>query len=112
MGNDGWHRRGGSKPRSDEQALDAAAFVLAFRGAHQVTADHHYLQRMHESFAWFLGANRLRLPLYDFVTAGCRDGLGASEPNQNQGAESTISFLLALLQMLDLAGDGQDSGAN
>ena len=60
---------------------------------------------MREAFAWFLGANRLGLPLYDFVTAGCRDGLEATRPNQNEGAESTICFLLSLLEMLELAGE-------
>ena len=57
---------------------------------------------MRESFEWFLGANRLGLSLYDFSTAGCRDGLGAQEVSENQGAESMVSFLLALLAMLGL----------
>jgi uncharacterized protein YyaL (SSP411 family) len=106
VGNAGWHRRGGTKADADEQAIDAAAFVLAFRGAYLATGDRHYLGRMRESFAWFLGANRVGLPLYDFVTAGCCDGLGPTQPNQNQGAESTICFLLSLLAMLELAGEG------
>jgi hypothetical protein len=106
VGNDGWHRRGGAKAPSDEQAIDAAAFVLSFRGAYLATGDHHYLVRMRQSFAWFLGANRLRLPLYDSVTGGCRDGLGAEHVNQNEGAESTLSFLMSLLEMLELAGEG------
>ena len=105
VGNAGWYCRGGTKPDADEQPIDAAAFVLAFRGAYLATGDHHYLARMRESFAWFLGANRLGLPLYDFVTAGCRDGLEATRPNQNEGAESTICFLLSLLEMLELAGE-------
>ncbi len=63
---------------------------------------------MRQSFEWFHGANRLGLPLYDFSTAGCRDGLEASGMNENQGAESTVSFLLALLTLLDLAGAGAD----
>jgi hypothetical protein len=67
---------------------------------------------MRESFAWFLGANRLGLPLYDFSTAGCRDGLGAAEVNQNQGAESTLSFLLSLLAMLELADEGLEHAAS
>jgi hypothetical protein len=79
--------------------------VLAFRGAYLATGDHHYLGRMREAFAWFLGANRLGSPLYVFVTAGCRDGLGATQPNQNEGAESTICFLLSLLEMLELASE-------
>ena len=71
--------------------------MLAFRGAYLVTGDHHYLRRMRESFAWFLGANRLGASVYDSATAGCRDGLGATAPNLNQGAESTVSFLLSLI---------------
>jgi len=106
VGNASWHCRGGEKPPADEQAIDAAAFVLAFRGAYITTGDHQYLRRMRESFTWFLGVNRLGMPLYDPVTAGCRDGLGATQVNQNQGAESTICFLLSLLEMLELAGEG------
>lgn len=111
VGNAGWHRRGGEKPPADEQAIDAAAFVLAFRGAYLATGDHQYLRRMRESFAWFLGVNRLGMALYDPVTAGCRDGLGATQVNQNQGAESTICFLLSLLEMLELAGEGLEHGS-
>jgi glycosyltransferase involved in cell wall biosynthesis len=106
VGNAGWHSAGGSLAQADEQATDAAAYVLAFRGAYLATEDRHYLRRMRESFAWFLGINRLHLPLYNFVTGGCHDGLGLSEVNQNQGAESTVSFLLSLQRMLELAGEG------
>jgi hypothetical protein len=63
---------------------------------------------MRESFAWFLGANRLGLPMYDFATGGCRDGMGLSHVNQNQGAESTVCFLMSLLTMLELAGEEMD----
>ena len=106
IGNEGWHRRGGGGVRSmaDEQPVDAAAFVLAFREAYMATSDDRYLRRMRESFEWFLGRNRLRLPLYDFATAGCHDALGRHEVNQNQGAESGLSFLLSLLAMLDVLG--------
>ena len=106
VGNAGWHARGGTRPEADEQPTDAAAFVLAFRGAYLVTRDHRYLRRMREAFAWFLGANRLGAAVYDSATAGCRDGLGETAPNLNQGAESTISFLLSLIEMLELAGEG------
>jgi hypothetical protein len=108
VGNRGWHERGRAeeKPEADEQPIDAAAFVLAFRGAYLATGDRRYLRRMRESFDWFLGANRLGVWLYDFSTAGCRDGLGMREASQNQGAESTVSFLTALLTMLDVDGPG------
>jgi hypothetical protein len=106
VGNAGWHVRGKTRPDADEQPIDAAAFVLAFRGAYLVTRDHRYLRRMREAFAWFLGANRLDAAVYDSATAGCRDGLGEQVPNLNQGAESTVSFLLSLIEMLELAGEG------
>jgi glycosyltransferase involved in cell wall biosynthesis len=112
VGNAGWHSRGGQRPVADEQPIDAAALVLAFRGAYQATGDHHYLRRMRQSFAWFLGVNRLRVSLYDFSTAGCRDGLGSTEVNQNQGAESTLCFLLSLLAMLELADEGLEHAAS
>jgi glycosyltransferase involved in cell wall biosynthesis len=112
VGNTGWHSRGGKKARADEQAIDAAAFVLAFRCAYKVTGDRHYLRRMRESFAWFLGANRLGVSLYDFATGGCCDGMGVAEVNLNQGAESTICFLLSLLKMLELAGEELESEEN
>jgi glycosyltransferase involved in cell wall biosynthesis len=106
IGNAGWHSRKGARPVADEQPLDAAALVLAFRGAYVATGDHRYLRRMRESFTWFLGVNRLGVTAYDSSTAGCRDGLGTAAPNLNQGAESTICFLLSLIEMLDLAGEG------
>ncbi len=112
VGNRGWHERasGDAKPEADEQPIDAAAFVLAFRGAYRTTGDRRYLKRMRESFEWFLGANRLGLWLYDYSTGGCRDGLGLREASENQGAESTVSYLLALLTMLDIDGSrGSDS---
>ncbi len=104
VGNTGWHSRGGEKAFADEQAIDAAAFVLAFRCAYEITRDRHYLLRMQKAFAWFLGANRLSVPLYDFATGGCRDGMGVTEASQNQGAESTICFLMSLLRTLEVAG--------
>jgi glycosyltransferase involved in cell wall biosynthesis len=110
IGNAGWHARGGIRSESDEQPTDAAAFVLAFRAAFLVTRDHRYLRRMREAFAWFLGSNRLDVVVYDSATAGCRDGVGAKAPNLNQGAESTISFLLSLIEMLELAGEGLEYG--
>jgi hypothetical protein len=105
VGNTGWHSYGGEKACADEQAIDTTALVLAFGCAYAVTNDRHYLRRMREAFAWFLGANRLNLPLYDFATGGCRDGMGLAHVNQNQGAESTVCFLMALLEMFEVDGN-------
>jgi hypothetical protein len=74
---------------------------MAFGSAYEVTGDAHSLRRMREAFSWFVGGNRLGLALYDPTTGGCRDGMGVAQLNQNQGAESTVCFLLALLQMID-----------
>lgn len=93
---------------ADEQPIDASAFVLAFRAAHDATGDRRYLARMRESFDWFLGANRLGVSLHDDSTDGCRDGLGVLEVNLNQGAESVVSFLSALIAMRGLGDDGLD----
>ncbi len=106
VGNAGWHVRGAERVIADEQPIDASAFVLAFRAAYDVTGDRRYLERMRDSFEWFLGANRLGIALYDFSTAGCRDGLEMQGVNENEGAESLISFLLALLAMLNLPDSG------
>jgi glycosyltransferase involved in cell wall biosynthesis len=104
VGNEAWHRRGQVRSMFDEQPVDAAAFVLAFHEAYLVTGEGRYLRRMRDSFSWFLGKNRLGIPLYDFATAGCHDALGQHEVNPNQGAESSLSFLISLLAMEDVAG--------
>jgi hypothetical protein len=61
--------------------------------------EEHWLEEARCAFRWFLGENDLQVPLYDAVTGGCRDGLHPDRVNENQGAESTLSFLMALLDM-------------
>jgi glycosyltransferase involved in cell wall biosynthesis len=87
----------------DEQPLDAAALVEAEVEAFVATGDEACAHRAVRAFEWFLGRNRLQLAVYDFSTGGCHDGLGESEVNGNQGAESTLAYLQALL-VLDAAG--------
>ncbi len=99
VGNQGWYPRGGEKAKFDQQPLDAAALVDACREAAITTGEARWWREMERAFAWFLGRNDLGLPLYDFTTGGCYDGLQATGVNRNQGAESTISWLLALLLM-------------
>jgi glycosyltransferase involved in cell wall biosynthesis len=87
----------------DEQPLDASAFVSAELAAFSVTGDPEHAMRAQRAFDWFLGRNRLHLPLYDFATGGCSDGLGEETTNDNQGAESTLAVHSAAL-LLDTAG--------
>ncbi len=86
-------RRGEPAPgEGDEQPLDASAIVEAELCALAVTHDSEHGARAQRAFEWFLGRNRLGLPLYDFVTGGCSDGVGDEALNTNEGAESTLAF--------------------
>jgi len=102
----GW-RRSDQPPRrrgeGDEQPVDAAALVEANVEAYLVSGDERYGHRAVRAFEWFLGRNHLGLPVYDFATGGCHDGLGEEALNDNEGAESTLAFMQALLA-LDRAG--------
>ncbi|HNY78545.1 MAG: glycosyltransferase family 4 protein [Sedimentisphaerales bacterium] len=101
IGCQGWYERG--KPRAvfDQQPIEAAGTVLMLRAAYDATKNPHFLTLQRKAFDWFLGANDLRVPLYDFQTRGCSDGLMAGGVNGNQGAESTVSLLLALLAIIE-----------
>jgi hypothetical protein len=97
-------RRGEPRPGAgDEQPLDAAALVEAEVEAFVATGDEARARHAVRAFEWFLGRNRLQKSVYDFSTGGCHDGLGETDVNGNEGAESTLAYLQALL-VLDAAG--------
>jgi len=102
IGSQGFYHQDGEKARFDQQPLEAAGAVSACLQAHRVTGDSRWRNEAWSAFNWFLGDNDLQLPLYDSVTGGCRDGLHPDRANENQGAESTLSFLMALLEMRSL----------
>ena len=97
VGNRGWFPRGGHKAQFDQQPIEAASTVAMLRAAHKATSDGKYAKLMRKAFDWFLGDNDLQLPVYDLATGGCGDGLNADGVNANQGAESLLSFLSALI---------------
>lgn len=99
IGSQGFYRQGGEKARFDQQPIEAAGAVSACLEAYRVTGDVRWRQESWWVFNWFLGNNDLQIPLYDAITGGCRDGLHPERANQNEGAESTLSFLMALLEM-------------
>jgi hypothetical protein len=99
IGNRGWYRRGRNKARFDQQPVEAGSLVEACVEAFSATRDMRWAQEAGSCFDWFLGRNDLQVPLYDYVTGGCRDGLQPGGVNQNQGAESTLAWLMALLAM-------------
>jgi hypothetical protein len=99
VGSNGFYVRGAERAAFDQQPVEACATIAACLDAHRATGDSRWLLRAEDSFAWFLGQNQLGLSLYDAGTGGCRDGLHCDRMNENEGAESTLSFLLALLDM-------------
>jgi glycosyltransferase involved in cell wall biosynthesis len=102
IGSQGFYHQGGEKARFDQQPIEAAGAVSACLEAYRVTGDRRWRSEAWSAFNWFLGDNDLQLPLYDPETGGCRDGLHPDRVNQNQGAESSLSFLMALLEMRSL----------
>ena len=99
VGTDGFYERGGRKASYDQQPLEACAMVSACLQAQRITRDERWAERAGCAFRWFLGHDHLQKPLYDATTGGCCDGLHESRANENQGAESTLAFLLSLLEM-------------
>jgi len=102
IGTDGWYVRGGERARFDQQPIEAHALLEACIEAYHVTREEYWIGQARKAFNWFLGDNDLRTPIYDFTTGGCRDGLHADRVNENQGAESTLAWLMSLLLMHDL----------
>ncbi len=99
IGSNGFYQRGGQRSRFDQQPVEIQAMVSACLEAHRFTGDDRWLNEARRAFEWFLGRNDLGLPVYDPATGGCRDGLHADRPNENQGAESSLAFLQALLEL-------------
>ncbi len=99
IGNLGFYKRGGERARFDQQPIDAQAMVSACLEAYQVTADKRWWHEAQRAFEWFLGRNDVGLSLYDPISGGCHDGLHPQRANHNQGAESTLAMLLALVEM-------------
>ena len=102
IGSQGFYSKKTEKARFDQQPVEACAVVSACLQAYGVTGKGRWRKEAWSAFNWFLGDNDLQIALYDPRTGGCRDGLHPDRANENQGAESTLSFLMALLEMLRL----------
>jgi glycosyltransferase involved in cell wall biosynthesis len=105
IGSNGWYAHGGPRARFDQQPVEANAMVEACVEAFNLTRDHAWIENAAMCFNWFLGQNDLNMPLYDAKTGGCRDGLMADGINQNQGAESSLAWLLSLMALQKLYAD-------
>ncbi len=98
IGSNGFYQRGEKPALFDQQPIEAQATVSACIEAYNATGDMFWVAEARRAFEWFLGRNDLGLALYDAGTGGCRDGLHMDRLSQNQGAESTLAFLLALVE--------------
>lgn len=103
VGCHGWYAYGGPRAHFDQQPIDAGAMVEVNLAAHQATGDSRYLMTAMRAMNWFYGANILNVPVYNPLSGGCHDGLHADGANENQGAESTLCYLMAQLQLYTVA---------
>lgn len=99
IGSNGFYPRGQERAIFDQQPIEAQATISACIEAYHATGDMFWVAEARRAFEWFLGRNDLGLALYDPGTGGCRDGLHMDRLSENQGAESTLAFLLSLAEM-------------
>ena len=102
IGSQGFYSMTTEKARFDQQPVEACAVVSACLQDYRATGKGRWRKEAWSAFNWFLGDNDLQIALYDPTTGGCRDGLHPDRANENQGAESTLSFLMALLELRKL----------
>lgn len=101
IGNQNWYVKGGYPAKYAQQPVDAMLMVLLMKEAALMLRENTYLDKMLRYYQWFLGENSLGIPLYNFRTNGCFDGLEEYGVNKNQGAESSLSYLIAHLTVLE-----------
>jgi hypothetical protein len=99
IGSNGFFTEGKEKARFDQQPIEACVTISACLETYRLTREERWLQEAEQAFRWFMGKNDLQVSLYDAATGGCKDGLHPDRVNENEGAESTLSFLMALLEM-------------
>lgn len=100
IGNEKWYQKECVRSVFAQQPIDALAMVLMYHQAFHLTRDKDYLTKLFSSFMWFMGENDLRMNLFDFETKGCCDGFEKDGVNRNQGAESSLAYLISHLTVL------------
>lgn len=95
----GFYRRNGEIAYFDQQPVEVYSIISACLDAYRVTKELTWYSAASQAFEWFFGRNALGLPVYDAESGGCRDGLHIDRLNENQGAESTLSYIQSLLEM-------------
>ena len=99
IGNNGWYKKGGQIAFYDQQSVEASCMTETALAAFQVTRSKYFNTAAQTIFAWFLGKNTKGLQVYNPNTGGCYDGITPEGLNLNQGAEATVTYLLARLDL-------------
>lgn len=107
IGNNGWLDKSGNRSTFDQQPIEVKSLISACLDAYQDTQDKKWLNEAQKCFSWFLGQNDLQLPVCDYKTGGCADGLETQGINSNQGAESTLAWLISLTSVRKVLTENQ-----
>jgi len=99
IGQKGWCNRNGTRAFFDQQPIDASSMVQTYLTAYSITKNKKYYDKAVLAFNWFLGKNHLKQMIYNETTGGCYDGLAKNSVNLNQGAESTIEYIISRLML-------------
>lgn len=102
IGQRGWYFKDKKKAYYDQQPIEASYMIQSLILAYRIVRDEKYKKYAMGAFQWFIGKNTLNQVVYDSSTGGCYDGIGENAVNLNQGAESTISYLMARLFLMEL----------
>jgi glycosyltransferase involved in cell wall biosynthesis len=108
IGNQGFYPKEGQISYFDQQPVEVYSLLSACLDAFRMTEDIGWHDYATQAFEWFYGRNALGVSMYDKSTGGCRDGLHIDRLNENQGAESTLSLIQAILEMKQFAMEHQD----
>ena len=97
-----WHKKDEERSKFDQQPIEIMNLVITCATAFKFTGDNKWIDLARKCFNWFLGQNDLGIQLYNYQTGGCKDGLQSQSANANEGAESTIAWLISVITMYKL----------
>lgn len=99
IGHVDFHTKGTRQSKEGQQPVEAKAMIQACLKAFSITKDSIWYDEAVTVFRWFMGNNILKVPVYDVNSGGCNDGMEGDRISENQGAESTLSFLISLVEL-------------
>jgi len=105
IGNQKWYTKNGDKSKFDQQPIETMNLIIACATVFKYTGEKKWIDNARKCFGWFLGQNDLGAQLYNYQTGGCKDGLHSMGTNANEGAESTLAWLISLITMYKLFED-------